>query len=48
MSLKIHSGVAAVLIIEQFLFIPVVAKVQRHVKYIGEGTLPQLTFSDAV
>lgn len=35
MSLKIHSGVAAALIREQLLFIPVVAKVQRHVKYIG-------------
>lgn len=34
MSLKIHSGVATVLIGEQILFIPFVAKVQRHVRYI--------------
>lgn len=40
MSLKIHSGFAAVLFGEQFLFIPFVAKVQRHIKYIGVGKLP--------
>lgn len=49
MSLKIHSGFAAALVAEQFLFIPFVAKVQRHIKYIRAGSkLLQLIFNVAV
>lgn len=48
MSLKMHGAFAAVLIGEQFLFIPFDAKVQRHIKYIGVGKMLQVTFNVAV